>query len=234
MAIVKFSDIIGDASGKIGSAQIARNQHATFLSPLRKARNPASISQTIARSRYPKITAAWKALSQAQRDDYNTFAADTDNYVVNRLAESRPLSGWNVFQRQTHNKLLLSLATPTAPPATPFPEAPTIIVAYCVNYAPSSWSIGYTHDDAEFTDYYSIVALSYTPTNAFLDTQTHWKTVQANAPYTAGGKSIAGNVLLKFGTPIVGNGFHLRICRLAADGGRSPNYHVYCAVTKTF
>lgn len=230
MAIAKFSDIIGDASGRIAGAVIARNIHATYLRPYRPAANPASSVQHSQRLRYSLISAAWSALSAIQRAAYDTFAADTHNYVTNRLGDDVPLSGWQTFVRQSQNLLIASLALPTAPPSTPFPTAPVINAIFLYEQTPSVWVFSYTFPTDEFLNHYSPMAQARKPSPGSQTANSGWKFIRCGAPIAGSSTTATTATLRVFGTPINGSMAFMRIARMAADGGRSPDTIASCLI----
>ena len=220
MAIIKFADIIGDASGRVAGFTIARNAHATFIRPWRPASNPKTKTQGAHRARYPRIAAAWSALSQIQRNAYNTWAADSDNFVLNRFADLVPLSGWQVFLRQSQNLLLCALPLPTAPPATALPTAPTIswiaarVYAGAVNYDRAYFAAG------TFAAHYAVLTAAFTHSPAVTTTYTGFRFMKTSAPIAYDWITFTANVTATFGLQVIGSLVHLRAARITSDGLR--------------
>lgn len=222
MAIAKFSDIIGDLSGRVSGAVIARNLHATYARPFRTSTNPDSISQAAHRSKYSRIATAWSALTQLQRSAYDAYAADTANYVTNRLGDDVPLSGWQWFFRTSQNRILCSLAPTNAPPTEAVPTATTITLLKCwlttgnVNHAQIWFTPGF------FTNYYAIISSSFSPTIAALVKNTGFRTTRVYPPFAGLSIGLTTNVVNLFGNLILNSTFHCRIAAAWPSGLRGP------------
>ena len=222
MAIAKFSDIIGDASGRIAGAVIARNVHATYLRPYRPSTNPSSLSQSLRRSKYSQIAAAWSALSSVQRAAFDTYAADSDNFVTNRLGDDVPLSGWQWFQRTSQNRILCSLAPTNSPPSEAVPTATTITLLKCwitagpVNHAQIWFTNGF------FTNYYAIISCCFSPGPGASVKNSGFRLTRVYAPFTGLSIGLTSPVVAIFGNLILNSTFHCRISAAWPSGLRGP------------
>jgi len=228
MAIVKFADIVGDASGRIGAVTIARNIHATYVRPYRPSTNPQSLSQNSHRSKYSQISTAWSALSQLQRNAYNTWAADPDNYVTNRLGLEVPLSGWQVFLRQSENRLLASQSLLTAPPSIPRPTAPTLTeLQFWIKPGPIYRAVVYFPPN-EFLNYYKLATCAVARSQATLALFKNFRFTNWGGKSAATTHNLQPQLVLIIGNWILSTVLHCQLQRLDDQGQTSPSSTITC------
>jgi hypothetical protein len=227
MAIIKFSDIVGDASGRLAGFTIARNQHATYVRPWHPPTNPRTYLSFYRRRNFSRLTQAWSALSQLQRAAYHTFAADPPNYIVNRLGDSVPLSGWQWFVRQNFALLTASRGLASAPPTSYLPTAPTISAFTLIQAPPGTWTCTLTFPEGEHLTWdfmlYCVYSLGPGVTTKF---RGH-KFITYLRPAAGTSWSPSAAIVAQLGTPIIGHRLHGLIHRQATDGHAGASTVIY-------
>lgn len=116
MAKVKFSALIAEMRNKLNGSVFARNRGGAYLRNKVTPTNPQTAAQVAARSLLTQFSQAWRSLTQAQRDSWNSVVdqwATTDVFgdVVNP-------SGATLYTRLNINASLAGgsvLSTPPVP-----------------------------------------------------------------------------------------------------------------------
>ena len=106
MALFRSGIGIQDISGSIGGTTFARNRYGAYMRNRVKPTNPKSSRQTVVRAAMADMKDLWAALTQDQRDAWETYGANVS--MLNRLGMTIKLTGWNHFVRS--NVALLSAA----------------------------------------------------------------------------------------------------------------------------
>ncbi|MBA7673667.1 hypothetical protein ES703_81870 [subsurface metagenome] len=88
--------------------------------------NPRSPKQSVERGYLARMPALWKALNDAQRAAWRSFAADPAQELENPLGEAYFASGYNWFCKCNVRLLRVGRATIQAVPVQARPAAPTI------------------------------------------------------------------------------------------------------------
>lgn len=89
---------MSDGSGSAGSITVSRNRYGQYIRQRTKPVNPSSVRQQNSRANFDLAVSSWgSALTQAQRDAWNVYAANV--VMSNRLGQDIFLSGFNHFTR---------------------------------------------------------------------------------------------------------------------------------------
>jgi hypothetical protein len=109
MANIKLGAIVTDIRGKLGGTVFSRGGGGSIVRNWTKPTNPRSNRQEVNRAAISSITYRWnKTLTQDQRDDWNTYAANTP--WVNSLGQAIVMTGIAAFVRL--NGALLAMSQP--------------------------------------------------------------------------------------------------------------------------
>ena len=119
MAKVQFGGGISAMSGKLSGNVFARNKGGAYARNWVKPTNPATVSQQNQRNTLSLKSAAWRTLTDSQRDSWKSWA--DDNPVLDRLGASIVLTGAQGYTKININR---DNATDGATQSTP-PSAPT-------------------------------------------------------------------------------------------------------------
>ena len=102
MAKVQFGGGIAGMSGKLGGNVFARNKGGAYTRNWVKPTNPATVAQQNQRNLLALKSAAWRALTDSERDSWKSWAAD--NPVLDRLGASIVLSGAQAYTKININR----------------------------------------------------------------------------------------------------------------------------------
>ena len=110
-------------SGKLGSFISFRNRHGQCRRPYVIPKNPSTPARLLDRGRMKEIAASWRELTDAQRRAWMDFASQVPCH--GRLADSKPLSGSQLFQKINTNLAHVGEPRLSEPPSLPdFPDNP--------------------------------------------------------------------------------------------------------------
>jgi hypothetical protein len=123
MANMKFGQIVSDARGKIGGLIMFRNHSGSCLRQHVRNINKGSVSQLSVRKTISLATAAWHALTDAQRLTWEANAPA--NSRINNVGNTVKLSGFNLFVNCYSFASLAGIAAPTVYPAPVTLSPPT-------------------------------------------------------------------------------------------------------------
>lgn len=110
----KFGMVVVAGSGKIGGHVASRNRAGAYFRTKVTPVNPQSTAQLTARNRLGTRSQAWRGLTQAQRDAWNSAVqsfARTDIF-----GDLKNPSGFNLYQRLNNNLVAVGAAAITTPP----------------------------------------------------------------------------------------------------------------------
>lgn len=102
MAKVQFGGGIAGMSGKLGGNVFARNKGGAYSRNWVKPTNPATPAQQNQRNTLALKSAAWRLLTDEQRDSWKSWA--DDNPVLDRLGASIVLSGAQAYTKININR----------------------------------------------------------------------------------------------------------------------------------
>lgn len=111
-----LSDRMTSASGSIGGTTFSHNRFGMYTRARRSPVNPNTSEQQDARAAFASASAGWRALTEAQRDAWNAYAANTP--TVNALGQSVYLTG------AQHYTACNAFSTRIGNPTGPFSAAP--------------------------------------------------------------------------------------------------------------
>lgn len=97
MAIIRFGPMVIGARGLVAGTIFSANKAGPFARGWSKGANPASPLQSAQRGRFTALAAAWRDLTQVQRDDWIDYAADPAQERTNSLGVDFFASGFNWY-----------------------------------------------------------------------------------------------------------------------------------------
>lgn len=125
MGLIKFGGGVAAISGKIGGTVFAHNRSGSYARNWKMPVNPMTSRQQTVRGNLATAAAAWESLTDSQRTGWNAYAASVP--VMNRLGESKYLSGFNMFLRTlTVTELIGASAQNDAPAIFTLPDPPSM------------------------------------------------------------------------------------------------------------
>ena len=121
MAKIKFGGLVSAASGKLAGNVFARNKGGSYVRNWARPTNPQTTDQQAQRTKLANKSAAWRNLTDTQRDSWKTWA--DDNPVLDRLGNSIQLTGAQAYSRVNINRDTAGDATTQSST----PSAPTFV-----------------------------------------------------------------------------------------------------------
>ena len=117
MAKIVFGGGVSLASGKIGGTVYSRNKGGSYSRNWVVPTNPQTTRQNNQRNLLALKAAAWRALTDGERDAWTTWAAD--NPILDRVGNSIVLSGAQAYNKININRTNAGdAAAQTTPPST--------------------------------------------------------------------------------------------------------------------
>ena len=125
MAKIQFGSGVAAISGRTAGTVFSRNKGGAYMRRFSIPTNPQTSKQDQARNRLSTASAAWRNLTQPQRDAWSAWALT--HPVVDRLGASIVLTGHQAFVKIRTNAAIVGDATITvSPPADPTFKNPVL------------------------------------------------------------------------------------------------------------
>lgn len=163
MAIVKFGIVVTGIRGSLGGTIFSANKAGPFCRQWSRPVNPRSLKQQTQRSRLSSHGPYWLALTQAQRDDWDTYAAAAPQEKTNSLGEAYHASGYNWFCQINTHLLLSDRARRSVFPSVAAPAAPTISEGYCTSPVDNNIDLSIWFPSLHFDGYDCIIFAAFAP-----------------------------------------------------------------------
>lgn len=94
---LRFGNGVADGRGSIGGTTFSRNRYGSYARTRIVPVNPSTDRQRASRSAFRSAALAWKALTDAQRQSWVTYANNTP--IIDRLGASVPLAPMQAFMK---------------------------------------------------------------------------------------------------------------------------------------
>lgn len=101
MAKIKFGIGVADMRGSTGAATFSRNTYGAYTRQKVTPVNPNSSKQSLVRGIFGGVSAAWRGLTDAQRDQFNEYAPQYSR--TNVFGDNVPLTGQGLYQKANIN-----------------------------------------------------------------------------------------------------------------------------------
>lgn len=126
MAIIKLGATVVGIRGKLGGIVFSANGATPYAKVWQMPRAQSTSKQTTYRGRLSQYPQNWRDLTQAQRNDWDTYAAAAAQELTNPLGETYYASGFNWFCKLSQQRQTVGRTPPTTAPTAAGPPAPTI------------------------------------------------------------------------------------------------------------
>jgi len=126
MARIKFGPIVVGIRGTLAGSTFSQNGAGAYVRAWARGANPRTPAQQQIRSNLTAGATAWRALTDLQRQAWNTFAADPAQAQTDPFGEFYYLSGFQWYVRINSLLALVERSPRSDPPTLPVPDAPTI------------------------------------------------------------------------------------------------------------
>lgn len=215
MAIIIPGAMVSQASGRIGGTIFSRNRGGAYC---RNGSIPTTVT-TPAAQLIKAITAAqsqaWAGLDEVVREQWREFA--TQNPVINRLGQSRTLSGHQAFV-QTNARLVYGGFDALESPVLGAAPAPFIPGAVTFTPGTSTLTVAYTPTPAPAGVAVQVFAYLANSTGVAY-VKNRLALVATTAAAAATPAAIWADVEDRFGTPQAGQTLHLGLRALDSLSG---------------
>lgn len=114
MALIKLTAIVDNISGKLNGTVFAKNKGGNYMRSKSKPSNPKTAAQMAVRAQFGAISSAWKNLTESARSAWRESASSFP--YINRLGDSKILSGFALHQKLNTNLDLIGESALTFPP----------------------------------------------------------------------------------------------------------------------
>ena len=112
---IKYSALVMGTSGKLNGSVAAHNKGGAYLRNKGVVSNPQTVDQQLVRGRFGALSSAFRGLTVEQIAAWNAAAADFP--VIDRLGDTRYLTGLGLFVQLNTNLQTVGAAIITNPPA---------------------------------------------------------------------------------------------------------------------
>lgn len=222
MSKIKWGAIVVDGRGKLGGHVFTKTKSGATMRTKVTPVNPQTAAQASARSRLGGNSQAWSALSEAQRESWQTRARETSK--TNVFGDQYFPSGKNLFTSLNNNLLLIGeQSIVVAPAMAPMP----FIVGLTLGIVASPTAINIEFEYSGDVDDHYIV---YEATNGFSKgrynfdgTYRNIGSAQVATPFTSA--KLVAEYTAKFGAIVSGTKVSFRCYFVhALTGQASPRF----------
>jgi len=223
------SGLITEASGRLGGIVASHNRGGQYFRAATLPTNPGTPYQEAVRSITSQLAVLWtNSLTEAERDAWVTYAQNVP--TVNRLGDSRFLTGMNMYVRSNTARIQAGLAR--------------------VDAAPVGYDLGsFTYPTITVSAAAQLLSVAFTEADDWVGEDDAAMLVYASRPksaainYFKGPYRLAGPILGDSGTPLTtpqtiavpfacseGNRVFTRVAVVRADGRYSESFRDFLAV----
>lgn len=221
MAIIKLGMLVTGIRGTVGGTIYSANKSGPFARGWSKGSNPRTTSQTGERAIISSHPVEWRAITQGQRDSWDTYAAHPAQQLTNPLGETYFASGFNWFCRINTHLVLSSRARRSDPPVGATPVMPILGPSFCFTPISVDFHNRITYTFPQFLDSDVIVRVALYPRKTLLWKSRGYRgvhyTTRTTTTYTEFGLTTLGI----FGQPPSGGKCFFQVQRQNTHGRRS-------------
>lgn len=215
MALIKLGAIVTQISGKIGGQTLGTSASGAYIKNSGTPRKTITMLQQTKMQRMATSAQAWRALTQPQRDEY--IAASPQYPYLNRVGETKYLSGFAIFTKLRNNMLNSSLvANPSPLPLFTFPA----LLGGSLTEAGGVFTLQVSSGTSEVTNYRLFTSapasqgISGGYKNQFFIQQFSGETL-------AGGVNVTAAITAKFGALPPGSRMYWRLDGVNINNGQT-------------
>lgn len=226
MAIVKLGPLVVGVRGTVGGSTFSANKAGPYIKAWGRGSNPRTEFQSLHRAKLIGLSQAWKAISTANKDDWNTYAALPAQDLENSLGETYSISGFNWFVRINLNLFSAGESQEDAIPTLGIPAVPGVNVIQIYKTGGSATSrVILFGSDPEHTELHVIKASIFNSLGRIVSSEI--KTYIATKLPQGGFPTVTvfqPQLEAKFGTMIEGQIVFISYQTQFADGRRGPAF----------
>lgn len=158
MARVKFGPSLVGIRGTIGGMTFSANGSSNYIKAWAGPTNPRSNLQAVPRVSISGAGAAWRGLTDGQRSDWATWAADAAQELTDQFGDPYYVSGWNWFCTLRQWALSTEQVPPEDAPVLTRPVMPSPTGATLETTGNGTLTVSFAAGD--FEDLYLVAAVS--------------------------------------------------------------------------
>jgi len=185
-------------SGSQAGTTASRNRFEQYLRSRATPVNPSSAAQGLVRARMSANSAAWRAITGAQRAGW--VGLGTSMVRSDSLGQSYTLQGNQAYSSVNNNRVLCGLATVADAPSLVTPPA---LLTATITLTAASLSIAYTATPLAAATYLAVFASPQR--SAGRTYESDFRFIKLSAAAAASPVVALSEYTAKFGVPIVGN-----------------------------
>lgn len=231
MATIELGPLVTGIRGTISGTLYSANKSGPYARAWSKGPNPRTARQTTQRAILSGHGTEWAALAQADRDDWDTYAALPAQELFNSLGVSYYASGWNWYCRINNHLASTGSARRDTFPTNARPAMPTTNSFTCQTPIIGDWNVYLTVPVNQFTGYQAIIYLAFGPSEAQVWKSRGYLLVEADTQDTTSLLRFGTGTLAAFGDPILNSKAFITIQRQEPHGQRSAPNTNFCTVT---
>lgn len=160
MATLKFGVIVTGARGTIAGTIFSANAAGPYARGWSRGKSPQTTGQAATRARLSLAAQQWALLTDGQRTDWDTWAADPAQEKTNSLGEPYYITGFQWFAALTANRARVGLDYNAEAPTIPAFAALTI-TGFTVDI--SAETAAFTFAEGDIDNSYPIVTACVAP-----------------------------------------------------------------------
>lgn len=227
MAIIKFGSLVVGARGTIGGVVFSAGKSGPNARLWARGANPRSEGQSSQRQRFSIAPEWWRALTDTQRDDWNTWAADPAQELTNALGEPYYIPGYSWFVALSAQMTRAGYAHRDDAPTSTWPAIP-VIDAFRFEDSGGDFVCEIDYDTGEFPSGTGIVIMgAYIPRGGRMVQYSGYKLLISGIASPTGTYDFAINWQYAFGLPEVGGRAFLRVFKQNDQGMRGAAWSTF-------
>lgn len=185
-------------SGSYQGITSSRNRFGQYVRTRATPVNPASTAQGLVRARMSANAAAWRALTDAQREGWESLGAAMSR--TDSLGQAYTLNGFMAYCSVNNNKALAGDASVSAAPAL---VTPSTILTATITLTAAAFSIAYTPTPMPAAT--RLVTYCSPQRSAGRNFEADFRYIAVSAAAAATPANVYAAYSAKFGVPVVGN-----------------------------
>lgn len=212
----KFGAIVVDGRGKIGGHVASKNRSGSYFRTKSTPVNPQTARQSAVRGVLASFSAAWRALSQAQRNAWNSAVSAFSK--TNVFGDSVTPTGKNLYTGLNANLNLIGEAPISAPPAVVAVPEPSIASIDFEDDTVAA-AVRIALDSADTSLHYAVYATEQvSPGVGFF--KNKYRFLEAFDGNDGNDLDITSSYTARFGTPVAGQKAGFKVVPIVTATGQ--------------
>ncbi len=228
MAILKFGALVSGVRGSIGGLVFSSSVGGPCVRSAYRPTNPRTLLQSGQRGTFSLFPELWRALSDAQKQDWIDYAAEPSQVLVNSLGEEYYASGFNWYNSINRANILAGRPVIASPPENPTPPVPPIdaVSVYESGGAPVV-AIDWTPVPPP-EDEYLVAFAAYSTGSARMVAHSGFYLLGSMDPPLASATSFGSSIIARWPAAAPGDTFFMRFFLQSSEGRRGAPFQSRC------